>query len=445
MASFTRSFCGQVTKKFFRSTLLLHSLFENMLVSVSRVSSLEVSLVLPHVCEDVGIYKKKFTKTGRSRPPSAQASGRSIVYPMKTDNLDTVEQARTLNVDPKTSDLIKSDLESQDMKHDSNEPVDLVAISKSVENSLANLVQVKSVPDKRNDFMKNLSRKLSFKKKVSADTVATIENSMESSSSKPSVQVSDKRPRLRPLKPIGMANGAIKAKMGEDVFLKSIFGSKSKNTNEASAQEDLNAERQSESNNPSDKRGANGARMRFVRNILVPVGPCNKKSNMTEKKIEIDTSTKSKDIEMSDKSSKKELSRILRNVENRNILINKKGQHQPQLSFSTNPSRSQQGAGANRSAGRSPVKIMKLIGPESTVPDSEKKVHYKLRASIESDYQSLNPMDSGLLLKKHDGVDFNKTMPNLKDALENELKQKDNKLTKTGTSICSDSDEVAMT
>lgn len=85
---------------------------------------------------------------------------------------------------------------------------------------------------------------------------------------------------------------------------------------------------------------------------------------------------------------------------------------------------------------------MKLVVPESVAPDTEKKKHYKLRASIESDQQSLNPMDSGFLLKKHDNNDFNRTMPNLKDALEKELKQKDNKLMKTGTSINSDLDEV---
>lgn len=153
-------------------------------------------------------------------------------------------------------------------------------------------------------------------------------------------------------------------------------------------------------------------------------------------------SVKSKDTGMTGLSSKRELSKILQNIETRQILIDRKNNLGPK-SVSSNPNRSYQPSFSHSNAGRSPVKIIKMVGPESEVPDTEKKVHYKLRASLESDKQSYNPMDSGFLLKKSNTADLNKTMPNLKEALENEIKVKDNNLMKTGTSVYSDTDDVA--
>lgn len=36
---------------------------------------------------------------------------------------------------------------------------------------------------------------------------------------------------------------------------------------------------------------------------------------------------------------------------------------------------------SNRSGARSPVKILRLVGPETTVPDTERKKHHKVRNS----------------------------------------------------------------
>lgn len=166
-----------------------------------------------------------------------------------------------------------------------------------------------------------------------------------------------------------------------------------------------------------------------------------KKTISTEKKIDLDFSKKSGDNPSSKDSNKKELFKMLQNVENRNILINRNGQTMIRKASVVNSISSRNNSLSNKSGGRSPVKIMKLVGPESTVPDTEKK-HYKLRNSIDRDSQ-IDPLkDSGLNLRKSEGVDLNRTMPNLKEALENEARKIDDRLMRTTTSMNSDHDDV---
>lgn len=414
-------------------------------MSVDAISGVDVSSLLPQIFEDVGYFKKKISKGPlRTRPPSSQGNTRPGSISIMTEDVDMRFNPKPNIELTDRSQTGATDRETAGTRLGPGDTVDLTALSQSLQNSLANLLHTKQAPapkPPKEDLMKALGRKLSFKKKAMADAVASQEASIDSGSNKSSAQNSEKKPRLRPLKAINLPNGPVRPKAGEDVFLMSIFGSKNKNTGDSAQSVEHSVDRGSEGSANLDKKGANGARMRFVRNILVPVSLLNQKSNASEKKFDIDMSTNSKELEGSEKSSKRELSKILRNVENRNILINKKG-NSGQISVASNPNRSYQASNSNKSAGRSPVKIMKMVVPESVVADTEKKKHYKLRASVESDQKSLNPMDSGFLLKKHNSVDLNKTMPNLKDALENELRQKDNNLMKTGTSINSDADEV---
>lgn len=242
------------------------------MVSVSRVPFLEVNSLLPQVFEDVGIFKKKFSKTGgRSRPPSSYGTQRGLGISIVADNIDLGSTSNHFADLTDRSFAKESDRGSQATRLDTSEAVDLTAISKSLENSLANLSQVKSGNTRKAELMTQLGRKLSFKKKAAADAVASVEHSMDSASSKQSGQNSEKKPRFRPLKPIGLANPALKSKIGEDVFLKSIFGSKNKRTVEKTASPEQSVDRVSQGSTSKDGKGANGARMKFVRNILVPV------------------------------------------------------------------------------------------------------------------------------------------------------------------------------
>ena len=141
-------------------------------------------------------------------------------------------------------------------------------------------------------------------------------------------------------------------------------------------------------------------------------------------------------------SNKRELFKILQNVENRNILISKNSQAGPSKINVKNNEPNRQNSISKKSGGRSPIKIMKLVGPESTVPETEKRRHFKLRNSMDEDDASSKGMESITMTKSHLPIDMNKTMPNLKDVLESEINRGDLRHLKTAASVYSDKDEV---
>lgn len=232
----------------------------------------EVNFLLPQVYEDVGVFKKKISKGPlRSRPPSAQGNNKSGNFSIVIEDID-------MNFNPKpgiemTDRTISnfSEKDNQQTRLGTNETVDLTAISQSLQNSLANLLQNKPVSSNKEDIIKQLGRKLSFKKKKAADAIASYEPSIDSLSNKLSSQNSEKKPRLKPLKPLGLPNVPARSKVGEDVFLKSIFGSKNKKSTDSTQSPEQSIDKASDGTESESKKGASGARMRFVRNILVPV------------------------------------------------------------------------------------------------------------------------------------------------------------------------------
>lgn len=225
---------------------------------------------MPKVYEAVGIYRKRLPKAPpRNRPPSAQGKPRDkgITIEIEEVSYTSVLKPEDFLADP----TIEKPAESKPgTRLGTSDTLDLTAISQSLQDSLANLSQVNRFGRPKNEIVKQLNRKLSFKKKIAADNLASVEQSVDSTSGKASAQMSDKKPRFQPLKPIGM-NRNLKAKIGEDVFLKSIFGNKIRNNSDNAYSPEHSVEYGSDPSVPSDAKGANGARLRLVRNILVPV------------------------------------------------------------------------------------------------------------------------------------------------------------------------------
>jgi len=137
------------------------------------------------------------------------------------------------------------------------------------------------------------------------------------------------------------------------------------------------------------------------------------------------------------------LFKILQNVENRNILINKKTLNSNGNRSGRTAQHSLNNSTSNRSGARSPVKIMKLVGPESSVEDSEKRRKYK-PPLIDGEVSDLL-RDNFNITRTEINVEFTKTMPVFPDKDEVDLRQpmiKKIKHTKTSMSVNSDSEEV---
>ena len=397
-----------------------------------------VSNTLPLLFEDIGVYKKKLSKgSSRSRPPSAFSTAN---LDSTSPKLDSTDIRRT---EPSISDRLQGPnskhkiSEISNLNKNSQEEINLAEMSRTVENSLASLSRIdRPLPPKPKFGFKFLNKTRTIKEnssdKESSDQPQSESGSVEGSSA------SSRRGRFRQT-PSGLSSRLQQgARQGDDVFLKSIFGVGARNTSGRPSVTSSIQERSSDRGVSGGNPGASGTRMRVVRNILVPVSPFNQKALPTDKKFELDFTKKSSETGGSRGSNKKELFKMLQNVENRDALTGKKGhQHQRKIS-STSSNTSYNNSASKHGAGRSPVKIMKLVVPESTVRDTEKK-HYKLMNSVDNDSYS---MQSGLMARKLDGLDMNQTMPNLKDALEREAHKNEHKLIRTNTSMQIDDDEV---
>lgn len=398
-----------------------------------------VSTVLPILFEDIGVFKKKLAKGGiRSRPPSAYTVSNLEGTSPKLDSTDIRTTEPSISETNKRPPSRQKIFDELNKNKNSEEELNLAEMSRAVENSLADLSQISRPQPIRQKLAFKFANKARAIRESSSDKESSADHPKSDNGSASGSAGTSNRGRF---KPMHTANSYKGLNQGDDVFLKSIFGVGSKNVSARQSAKGSVQERSSDRGSSNGNPGASGMRMKFVRNILVSVNSFYQKPLPTEKRLELDFTKKSSDTGSSNGSNKKELFKMLQNVENRNILINKKGpSHQRKVSL-TNSNTSYNHSASKNSAGRSPVKIMKLVGPESTVRDTEKK-HFKLMNSVDDDSSSIQKMDSGLLKKKPESVDMNRTMPNLKEALEKEAFKNEAKLVRTNTSMQSEDDDV---
>lgn len=219
----------------------------------------------------------------------------------------------------------------------------------------------------------------------------------------------------------------------EDAILSSVLGAKKR--------ESINAILKTAPDELSQKKSdeANSLKGRNIRPIILPVVSSQQKRKSFEREEPNSSSFKTSE------KGKKELFKILQSVENRNILINKKTLNSNGNKSGRSGQNSLNNSTSNRSGTRSPIKIMKLVGPESSVEDSEKRRKYKppIRDGQISDLMGENFN----ITRTEINVDFTKTMPAFPEKDDFEPKKsagKKIKHMKTSISVNSDSEEVGL-
>lgn len=254
-----------------------------MLNNIDKLFNTGVANILPSVFEEIGVFKKKMIRGAlKLRPPSAssiqiQMPSETITPPIQ--HPDVQSSMATKPIPGKKRNMISVIEDKKENNANQGSDINLAEMSKTVENSLAFLSQMdKPLKPDLNRMNFKLKSRLKLDPAPEQEHQSPKKDYPEDTSETGS-STNSRKLRFRPL-PIRGVNLGTKGKAGnaEDVFLKSVFGVGSKQASTNNSLKDSVDEGSKESEGINSNPGANGTRMKFVRNILVPVN-CDDKEN----------------------------------------------------------------------------------------------------------------------------------------------------------------------